>query len=42
MENENTKEREPYLFQRYPLLKGKVPWMDLGDFPTPAERMEKL
>lgn len=37
-----TKQREPYLFRRYPGLRGKVPWMPLGLFPTPAQRMDKL
>jgi len=37
-----TEEREPFLFQRYPGLRGKIPWMALGRFPTPVERMERL
>ncbi len=35
-------DREPLLFERYPLLRGKIPWIALGDFPTPIERMGGL
>ena len=34
--------REPILFKKYPGLKGRVPWMELGKFPTPIDKMEKL
>ena len=33
---------EPRLFARFPGLRGKVPWMPLGRFPTPVERLVKL
>ena len=34
------KDREPLLFERYPMLRGRVPWIPLGCFPTRIERME--
>jgi D-cysteine desulfhydrase len=34
--------REPYLFQKFPGLKGRLPWMPLGDFPTPVQRIDRL
>jgi D-cysteine desulfhydrase len=37
-----TEEREPYLFKKFPGLRGKVPWTRLGSLPTPVDRMEKL
>lgn len=30
------------LFERYPVLKEKLPYVSLGDFPTPVERLERL
>lgn len=33
---------EPLLFSRFPRLRGRVPWLELGNFPTPVERMAKL
>jgi 1-aminocyclopropane-1-carboxylate deaminase/D-cysteine desulfhydrase-like pyridoxal-dependent ACC family enzyme len=33
---------KPDLFEKYPVLEGKLPWVQLGTFPTPVERMEKL
>jgi len=30
------------LFQAYPGLQGRVPWMPLADLPTPLERMHRL
>ena len=30
------------LFQRYPLLREKLPYVALGDFPTPVQRLERL
>ena len=32
----------PSLFQKFPGLKGKVPWMELGQFPTPVRKLEIL
>ena len=32
----------PYLFETFPELAGKLPWVSLGQFPTPVERLEKL
>lgn len=32
----------PLLFEAYPQLKDSVPWMPLGDFPTPVQKLEKL
>ena len=33
---------KPSLFEAYPELEGRVPWVELGTFPTPVERMGKL
>ena len=30
------------LFERYPVLKEKLPHVALGDFPTPVEKLERL
>jgi len=30
------------LFERYPLLKEKLPHVSLGEFPTPVEKLERL
>ncbi len=30
------------LFERFPQLEGKIPWVGLGTLPTPVEKMEKL
>ena len=30
------------LFERYPLLKEKLPYVSLGEFPTPIEKLERL
>ncbi len=30
------------LFERYPLLADRLPWLSLGDFPTPAEKIKGL
>ena len=32
----------PLLFEKYPALRGKVDWIELGDFPTPVQKMEGL
>ncbi len=32
----------PWLFEEYPDLEGRIPWTSLGDFPTPAHRLEGL
>ena len=32
----------PLLFQKYPQLKERVPWMSLGDFPTPVGQLTGL
>ena len=32
----------PLLFERHPALRGKVPWRELGRFPTPIEPMARL
>jgi D-cysteine desulfhydrase len=34
--------QRPLLFQRFPALRGKVPWVELGRFPTPIEPMARL
>jgi 1-aminocyclopropane-1-carboxylate deaminase/D-cysteine desulfhydrase-like pyridoxal-dependent ACC family enzyme len=34
--------REPLLFTRFPRLRGRVPWMQLGTMPTPVEPMTRL
>ncbi|HDP79951.1 MAG TPA: pyridoxal-phosphate dependent enzyme [Spirochaetes bacterium] len=31
----------PLLFQRYPDLAGKIPWLSLGTFPTRVHRLER-
>lgn len=33
---------EPLLFNMFPGLRGRVPWMRLGNLPTPVERMGRL
>lgn len=35
-------EYEPILFEKFPGLRGRLPWVSLGEFPTPLEPMEKL
>lgn len=30
------------LFERYPTLKKNLPYVELGDFPTPVQRLERL
>ncbi len=30
------------LLERFPALAGRLPWLDLGRWPTPVERMEQL
>jgi len=30
------------LFERYPLLKEKIPYVSLGEFPTPVEKLGRL
>ncbi len=30
------------LFKNYPGLKDKIPWMPIGNFPTPVQKLEKL
>jgi hypothetical protein len=30
------------LFEPYPLLKKKLPYIALGDFPTPVERLDRI
>lgn len=32
----------PLLFEKYPPLKEKIPWIPLGMFPTPVQRLEKF
>jgi len=32
----------PVLFEAYPKLKENIPWVPLGDFPTPVHKLEKL
>jgi D-cysteine desulfhydrase len=34
--------RSPILFERFPGLSGKIPWMALGRFPTPVQRLSRL
>ena len=34
--------KTPVLFETYPKLKGKIPWISLGNFPTPVEKLNKL
>src|SRR6266508_6636030 len=31
-----------YMFEQYPLLKEKLPYVSLGEFPTPIEKLEGL
>lgn len=33
---------QPKLFHAYPQLKGAVPWVSMGTFPTAVQRMDKL
>jgi 1-aminocyclopropane-1-carboxylate deaminase/D-cysteine desulfhydrase-like pyridoxal-dependent ACC family enzyme len=30
------------LFERYPLLREKLPYASLGEFPIPVEKLERL
>ncbi len=30
------------LFDKYPGLRDKIPWMSIGKYPTPVQKMEKL
>jgi len=32
----------PLLFEKYPELQDRIPWIKLGDFPTPVEEMKGL
>jgi len=32
----------PILFRVYPELKGRIPWVPLGTFPTPVQRLERI
>jgi 1-aminocyclopropane-1-carboxylate deaminase/D-cysteine desulfhydrase-like pyridoxal-dependent ACC family enzyme len=32
----------PLLFEKYPSLRGKVDWIELGEYPTPVQKMEGL
>jgi len=32
----------PLLFDAYPNLKGKIPWLPLGNFPTPVQKLDNL
>ncbi|HUT56049.1 MAG TPA: pyridoxal-phosphate dependent enzyme [bacterium] len=34
--------RELYLVRKFPGLSGKLPWLPLGKFPTPVQRMDQL
>ena len=34
--------RDPYLFQRFPLLRGRLPWTPLGRLPTPVAALDGL
>lgn len=33
---------KPKIFEKYPRLEKSVPWVELGTFPTPVQRMDKL
>ncbi len=33
---------KPVIFERFPSLQGKIPWVQLGEFPTPVPRLERL
>ena len=30
------------LFEKFPLLKEKLPYVSLGEYPTPIEKLEKM
>ena len=32
----------PLLFENYPKLKGRIPWIPLGNFPTPVQKLDNL
>ena len=36
------KTETPLVFEAYPGLKGKVPWIPLGNFPTPVQKLNHL
>jgi len=38
----NNQPNHPALFLAYPELRAKLPWMDLGNFPTPVQRLDHL
>lgn len=40
--NDDHPENERLLFQKYPELIGKLPWMRLADLPSPVQPMEQL
>lgn len=33
---------KPKLFEKFPGLEGKIPWLALGDFPTPVQKLPQL
>ncbi len=34
--------KRPVIFERFPNLEGAIPWISLGEFPTPIPKLEKL
>jgi len=36
------KTETPLIFEAYPGLKGKIPWIPLGNFPTPVQKLHHL
>ena len=30
------------LFEHYPLLKDRLPYVSLGEYPTPVEKLERM
>ncbi len=38
----NSEVPQPLIFQRFPQLSKSIPWMALGQFPTPVERLTNL
>ena len=36
------KTETPLIFEAYPGLKGKIPWIPLGNFPTPVQKLDHL
>lgn len=34
--------KKPYIFEVYPDLEAYIPWISLGEFPTPVQRLDRI